>query len=134
MKQYENNLDDIHALVAIFPEEIGEKIESIGNLSELVEVVFDVGRPPLARYTDDEIQLSEKEVAFEDLETIISQIGDFDLDNRAGMERTLHRISAVRNRKGKIIGLTCRVGRAVFGTLEIIQDFVDSGKSILNDF
>ncbi|OQA27881.1 MAG: R3H domain protein [Chloroflexi bacterium ADurb.Bin344] len=131
MKQYENNLDDIHALVAIFPEEIGEKIESIGNLSELVEVVFDVGRPPLARYTDDEIQLSEKEVAFEDLETIISQIGDFDLDNRAGMERTLHRISAVRNRKGKIIGLTCRVGRAVFGTLEIIQDFVDSGKSIL---
>ena len=131
MKQYENNLDDIHALVAIFPEEIGEKIESIGNLSELVEVVFDVGRPPLARYTDDEIQLSEKEVAFEDLETIISQIGDFDLDNRAGMERTLHRISAIRNRKGKIIGLTCRVGRAVFGTLEIIQDFVDSGKSIL---
>ncbi len=131
MKQYENNLDDIHALVAIFPEEIGEKIESIGNLSELVEVVFDVGRPPLARYMDDEIQLSEKEVAFEDLETIISQIGDFDLDNRAGMERTLHRISAVRNRKGKIIGLTCRVGRAVFGTLEIIQDFVDSGKSIL---
>ena len=131
MKQYENNLDDIHALVAIFPEEIGEKIESIGNLSELVEVVFDVGRPPLARYTDDEIQLSEKEVGFEDLETIISQIGDFDLDNRAGMERTLHRISAIRNRKGKIIGLTCRVGRAVFGTLEIIQDFVDSGKSIL---
>lgn len=131
MKQYENNLDDIHALVAIFPEEIGEKIESIGNLSELVEVVFDVGRPPLARYTDDEIQLSEKEVSFADLETIISQIGDFDLDNRAGMERTLHRISAVRNRKGKIIGLTCRVGRAVFGTLEIIQDFVDSGKSIL---
>ena len=131
MKQYENNLDDIHALVAIFPEEIGEKIESIGNLSELVEVVFDVGRPPLARYTDAEIQLSEKEVGFEDLETIISQIGDFDLDNRAGMERTLHRISAIRNRKGKIIGLTCRVGRAVFGTLEIIQDFVDSGKSIL---
>jgi stage III sporulation protein SpoIIIAA len=97
----------------------------------MVEIVLDVGRPPTARYVKEEIQLSEQEVLAEEIEYIVKNVGDFDLDNRAGMERTLHRISAIRNRKGKIIGLTCRVGRAIFGTLEIIQDFVESGRSIL---
>ena len=131
MNHYESNLEDIHELVTVFPEKIGEKIEEIDRLQDLVEVIFDVGRPPIARYTTDEVVLSTEEVTFADLETITSRIGDFDLDNRAGMERTLHRISAIRNRKGRIIGMTCRVGRAVFGTLEIIKDFISLGKSIL---
>ncbi len=131
MKKYENNLDDIYALVAILPERLSYPIHTIGNFDELVEIVLDVGRPPAARYVKEEIQLSEQEVLAEELEYVVKNVGDFDLDNRAGMERTLHRISAIRNRKGKIIGLTCRVGRAIFGTLEIIQDFVESGRSIL---
>jgi stage III sporulation protein SpoIIIAA len=131
MKNYDNNLDDIYALVAILPERLSFPIHTIGNFDELVEIVLDVGRPPTARYVKDEIQLSEQEVLAEEIEYIVKNVGDFDLDNRAGMERTLHRISAIRNRKGKIIGLTCRVGRAIFGTLEIIQDFVESGRSIL---
>ncbi len=85
---------------------------------------MDIGRPPLARYTHEEIRLSDFEITEDDIEYVIKNVGDFDLDNRAGMERTLHRISAIRNRKGKIVGLTCRVGRAVVGTLEIIQDFI----------
>jgi len=131
MKNYENNLDDIYALIAILPERLSYPIHTIGNFDELVEIVLDVGRLPTARYLKEEIQLSEQEVLAEELEYIVKNVGDFDLDNRAGMERTLHRISAIRNRKDKIIGLTCRVGRAIFGTLEIIQDFVESGRSIL---
>jgi stage III sporulation protein SpoIIIAA len=61
----------------------------------------------------------------------VDHIGLFGDDNRAGIERTLHRISAIRNRSGKVVGLTCRIGRAVYGTIEIIADFVESGKSIL---
>ena len=131
MNHYESNLEDIHELVTVFPEKIGKRIEEIDRLQDLVEVIFDVGRPPIARYTTDEVVLSTEEVTFADLEIITSRIGDFDLDNRAGMERTLHRISAIRNRKGRIIGMTCRVGRAVFGTLEIIKDFISLGKSVL---
>lgn len=131
MKIYENNLDDIFALVAILPDRLSSSIRTIGNFEDLVEIVMDIGRPPLARYTHEEIRLSDFEITEDDIEYVIKNVGDFDLDNRAGMERTLHRISAIRNRKGKIVGLTCRVGRAVFGTLEIIQDFIESGRSIL---
>ncbi len=86
---------------------------------------------PTARYIDGEITLSDREVTHQDIEYVVSRIGEFDADNRAGMERTLHRISAIRNRHGRIVGLTCRVGRAVYGTIDIIQDIVSSGKSIL---
>ncbi len=131
MNHYENNTEDIHELVSVFPEKISSQLALTGRFNDLLEVVFDIGRQPIARYVDGEIELSLDEVTQEDIEYITSRIGDFDLDNRAGMERTLHRISAIRNRKGKIIGLTCRVGRAVFGTLEIIQDYVSLNKSIL---
>ena len=110
MKIYENNLDDIFALVAILPDRLSSSIRTIGNFEDLIEIVMDIGRPPLARYTHEEIRLSDFEITADDIEYVIKNVGDFDLDNRAGMERTLHRISAIRNRKGKIVGLTCRVG------------------------
>jgi stage III sporulation protein SpoIIIAA len=86
---------------------------------------------PFARYTDGEVQLDKQEVTHEQINQVVQNIGDFDDDNRAGLERTLHRISGIRSRRGDIVGLTCRVGRAVYGTLDIIQDLVESGKSIL---
>jgi stage III sporulation protein SpoIIIAA len=66
-----------------------------------------------------------------DLEHVASHVGQFGEDNRAGIERTLHRVSAIRNRRGRIVGLTCRVGRAVTGTAEIFRDIVESGQSLL---
>lgn len=131
MEQYLNNLDDIQALIDIFPEKISAVLNGYGNLDKLIEVVMDVGRIPFARYTTGDIPVSEEEVSYEDIDAVVEKIGSFDLDNRAGMERTLHRISAIRNRRNRIIGLTCRVGRAVFGTLDIIADHINSGKSLL---
>ena len=131
MEEYQNNLDDIQALINIFPPEIADVLNRTGKLDRLVEVVMDVGRQPFARYTTGEVLLSENEVTYADIDAVVAKIGDFDLDNRAGMERTLHRISAIRNRKNRIIGLTCRVGRAVFGTVDILADIIESGKSLL---
>jgi stage III sporulation protein SpoIIIAA len=92
---------------------------------------MDLGRRPEARFTDGEVTLLEREIGEPDIAYVVDHIGAFGDDNRAGIERTLHRISAIRNRTGKIVGLTCRIGRAVYGTIEIINDFVESGKSIL---
>jgi stage III sporulation protein SpoIIIAA len=95
-----------------------------------VEVVLDLGRPPEARFPDDFVYLSEAVVSQEDIAHVSSRLSPFGSDNRAGIEQTLHRISAIRNRTGKIVGLTCRVGRAVYGTIDIVLDVVRSGKSI----
>ena len=123
--------DDIDALLEALPPHIGDPLKASGNRSDLLEVVMDLGRPPEARFPDGETILSPHDVTEEDLDYVIERIGAFGDDNRAGIERTLHRISAIRNRSGKIIGLTCRVGRAVFGTIAVIRDIVESGNSIL---
>lgn len=123
--------DDLDLLLAILPPRIRTALEQANRASELIEVIMDLGRLPEARFSQGEMYLSDTEVTIDDLQMVIDQIGDFGSDNRAGIERTLHRISAIRNRKGKIIGLTCRVGRAVYGTIEIIKDIVMSDKSIL---
>ena len=123
--------DDLHALMAVLPPRIISALEKANNSDNLLEIVLDLGRLPMARFVDYELQLSDHEVSRSDIDLVVSMIGEFDADNRAGIERTLHRISAIRYRHGVIVGLTCRVGRAVYGTIEIIQDLVESGKSIL---
>ena len=123
--------DDLDLLLAVLPERIQSALRQEGRASELIEIVMDLGRLPEARFTDSEIYLSNQEISGEDLRKVIDRIGDFGADNRAGIERTLHRISAIRNRGGDVIGLTCRVGRAVYGVIDIIEDIVTSGKSIL---
>ena len=100
-------------------------------LDDLLEIVLDLGRLPEARYRSSAVLLGNEEVTFADIEAVTGQISAFGEDNRAGIPRTLHRISAIRNRSGRIIGLTCRVGRAVHGTISIIRDLVESGKSVL---
>jgi stage III sporulation protein SpoIIIAA len=121
---------ELARLLDIFPLPIRQALVRLPNLELLVEVVLDLGRPPEARFPDDFAFLSEAHVTQEDIAHVASRLSAFGSDNRAGIEQTLHRISAIRNRSGKIVGLTCRVGRAVYGTVEIILDVVRSGKSI----
>ncbi len=124
-------VDDLDALMCVLPRAIQEVLESKGRRDDLLEVILDLGRVPTARYTDEELVLLDQEVTQEDINGVVERVGDFDADNRAGIARTLHRISAIRNRKGTVVGLTCRVGRAVFGTIAIIEDLIASGKSVL---
>ena len=123
--------DDLNAMLEVLPSTISESLHRVDHWDELLEVILDLGRVPTARYLDGETVLDEHEVTRELIDFVVSRIGEFDADNRAGMERTLHRISAIRNRRGHIVGLTCRVGRAVYGTIDIIEDLVASGKSLL---
>ncbi len=123
--------DDLEKLKAVLPAYLVDSLEQIGRKDDLFEVIMDLGRVPTARYSDGEKVLDEKEITHEDLQYVVTKIGAFDADNRAGLERTLHRISAIRNRRGDIVGLTCRIGRAVYGTIDIAQDIIESGQSVL---
>lgn len=123
--------DDLEALLQVLPPAITQRLREMGRDNELIEIIIDLGRRPEARYTDTDVELLEREITEEDINYVVERIGVFTEDNRAGITRTLHRISAIRNRQGKIVGLTCRVGRAVYGTIDIIQDIITSGKSIL---
>jgi stage III sporulation protein SpoIIIAA len=123
--------DDLDVLLAALPPEVVSAVHALDQPENLIEVVMDLGRAPEARFPDGEALLLPREIGDADIAYVVEHIGTFGDDNRAGIERTLHRISAIRNRNGKIVGLTCRIGRAVFGTIEIIEDFVETGKSIL---
>lgn len=123
--------DDLDLLLDALPPRIVDSLRAEERRTDLLEVVMDLGRLPEARYPGREVVLSREEVTEDDLQYVIDRIGDFGDDNRAGIERTLHRISCIRNRRGKVVGLTCRVGRAVYGTIRVIEDLVLSGKSIL---
>jgi stage III sporulation protein SpoIIIAA len=129
MEQY--IVDDLESLLGALPTYIQAALRERDNLKDLLEVVMDLGRPPEARFLRVEVVLSPQEIAEKDIQHVVERIGGFGDDNRAGIERTLHRISAIRNRAGKIVGLTCRVGRAVFGTIHSIEDLVRSSKGIL---
>ena len=123
--------DDLDQLLAVLPPHICDPLQALQDKKELLEVVMDLGREPEARLPGREVLLSTHTVTEEDIDYVVQRIGMFGDDNRAGIERTLHRISAIRNREGRIVGITCRVGRAVFGTVAIIRDIVESGSSIL---
>jgi stage III sporulation protein SpoIIIAA len=128
--------DDLAKLLAILPPQITKALGVDGgtpqeDLRDLIEIILDLGRLPEARFVGRTQYLSDQVLTQEELDFVIERVGEFSGDNRAGIGRTLHRISAIRNRQNKIIGLTCRVGRAVYGTLAMIRDLVESGKSIL---
>jgi len=129
--QHNNITDNLDILFDVLPPQLAEAVHAANQNENLLEIVLDLGRKPEARYTDRELILSDQEAAQSDIDLVVARISEFDADNRAGMERTLHRISAIRNRRGHIVGLTCRVGRAVYGTIDIIEDIIASGKNIL---
>jgi stage III sporulation protein SpoIIIAA len=125
--------DDLEALLDALPPQLADRLREMPRLPDVIEVVMDLGRRPEARFggAGGEEVLVDREITPEDIQYVVDHVGSFGEDNRAGIERTLHRISAIRNRNRKVVGLTCRVGRAVFGTIEIIGDLVESGQSIL---
>ena len=127
----QNITDDLEALLKVLPPSLAQNIREENQTKDLLEIVMDLGRRPEARFLHREVVLNETEISTGDIEYVVSKIGEFDDDNRAGIERTLHRISAIRNRKGDVIGLTVRVGRAVYGTTDIIKDIIEAGKSVL---
>jgi stage III sporulation protein SpoIIIAA len=123
--------DDLDALLDVLPLDIRHAVEKANDTENLLEIILDLGRVPTARFVDHEINLRETEVTRAEIDYVDERTGEFDADNRAGIERTLHRISAIRNRRVAVVGLTLRVGRAVYGTVDIIQDIIESGKSVL---
>ena len=123
--------DNLDELLAVLPPGIRDGLARQGQLEALLEIVLDFGRLPEARFPDRWVVLAEVPVRHEELDHVMSGVGEFGEDNRAGIERTLHRISAIRNRSGRCVGLTCRIGRSVYGTVDIIRDIVESGKSIV---
>jgi stage III sporulation protein SpoIIIAA len=122
--------DDLDLLLDALPPRIRLAVRKQG-IENLLEIVLDLGRLPEARYSDTAEDLDQEPVTAEDLAYVVGRIGDFGDDNRAGIERTLHRISAIRNRRGEVVGLTCRVGRAVRGPVAPIRDVIEQGQSIL---
>ena len=122
---------DLEKLLDNLPFFIQENLTNHRNKDKLVEIVMDLGRRPEARFTNGSEYLSQKMVSWQDIDYITKRISHFSDDNRAGIERTLHRISCIRNRQALINGLTCRVGRAIFGTISIVRDLLQSGQSIL---
>ena len=124
-------VDNLEAFIEIFPAEISAALGERKDIGDLLEVVLDLGRPPEARFPSEQVSLSDIEVTHDQIAHVVDHVGHFGDDNRAGIERTLHRISVLRNRAGEPVGLTCRVGRAVYGSVRLIEDLVRSGKSVL---
>lgn len=126
--QFQNDLDK---LVEILPHRIREQLD-YSKMDDAIEIVVDLGRVPEIRHADGKIEyIGDVLVTIEDIEHITSQIQEFTSDNRSGIAGTLHRISAIRNRQGKVVGLTCRIGRVVTGTISCIKDICLQDKSIL---
>ena len=123
--------DELQQLLGVLPPRVLDGLRKQDGLDDLLEIILDLGRPPEARFLSGDVILDDAPIGREDLQHVVSGVGDFGGDNRAGMERTLHRISAIRNRNGSVVGITCRVGRAVFGTIKIIEDLAYGGKNIL---
>ena len=123
--------DDLDRLLEVLPVQVQQALATPQQRDQLLEVVLDLGRVPEARYPGRVMALGKSPVTRADLEAVLDQLGSFGGDNRAGIERTLHRISAMRNRLGVVVGLTCRVGRAVFGTVAMVRDLLDSSQSLL---
>ena len=121
---------ELSQLLDIFPLPIRQALVRLPHVEAMIEVVLDLGRPPEARFEHDFTYLAETPVTNEDIAHVCSRVSSFGGDNRAGIEQTLHRISAIRNRNGKIVGLTCRVGRAIYGTIDILLDVLRSGNSV----
>jgi stage III sporulation protein SpoIIIAA len=130
-KKQQQITDDLDALLDVLPLDIRHAVEKANDSENLLEIILDLGRVPTVRFVDSEVSLRDTEITRDELDYVDERTGAFDADNRAGIERTLHRISAIRNRRGAVVGLTLRVGRAVYGTVDIIQDMIETGKSVL---
>jgi stage III sporulation protein SpoIIIAA len=122
---------DLNLLLQILPNHVKLYLQNHPNRFNLIEIVLDLGRRPEGRFFNGSEYLSQKIISWQDLDFCTKLLGNFNTDNRTGIEKTLHRVSCLKNKKGNIIGLTCRIGRVLFGSINIIRDLLDSGQSIL---
>ena len=127
----DQNLNELNLLLNVLPKHITDTINSLTNKSDLLEVVMDLGRLPEARLINENLILDDNTISKDDLANLVQKIGFIGEDNRAGIEGTLHRVSVIRNRRGQIVGATCRVGRAISGSATTIEDLIQTGKNIL---
>ena len=127
----DQNLNELNLLLNVLPKHITDTINSLSNKSDLLEVVMDLGRLPEARLINENLILDDNTISKDDLANLVQKIGFIGEDNRAGIEGTLHRVSVIRNRRGQIVGATCRVGRAISGSATTIEDLIQTGKNIL---
>ena len=123
--------DDLNQLLDVLTTFISDRLHKHPRRAQLIEIVLDLSRRPEARFSDGTEYLSYRTIVWQDLDYILKRLGKFSGDNRAGIEKNLHRISSLRNRQGSVIGLTCRIGRTIFGTVSIIRDLLEQKKSIL---
>lgn len=123
--------EELLKLLEVLSPRIKQALLKHPDVNILIEVVLDLGKSPEARFEEKVYYVSGDQVSQEDIDFVVGKVGEFTGDNRAGIERTLHRISCMRNRRGKIVGLTCRVGRSILGTIDIIRDMIESGKNTL---
>ena len=126
-----NTDEDLEKLLENLPFSIKQHVNNHAHKDKIIEIIMDLGRRPEARFTTGPEYLSQKIISWQDIEYTTKRISKFSNDNRAGIERTLHRISCIRNRQFLITGLTCRIGRAIFGTIALARDLLESGQSIL---
>ena len=126
-----NLQNDLEKLIESLPFFLQEHLNQHPNKEKLIEIVLDLGRRPEARFVHGSEYLSQKIISWQDIDSMTKRISKFSNENRAGIDRTLHRISCIRNRQFLINGFTCRVGRAVFGTISVVRDLLESEKSIL---
>lgn len=127
-----DHYEEVNKLLEVLPPRIHEYVKTHNDLSNIIEIVLDLGKPAEVRFVNDSVfYIPAEPIHQEDVDFVTGKVGQFTSDNRAGIERTLHRISAMRNRTGRIVGLTCRVGRSIYGTIDIIRDIIESGKNIL---
>ncbi|MDD4029357.1 MAG: ATPase, T2SS/T4P/T4SS family [Caldisericia bacterium] len=122
---------DLDLFLEIFPLWMQKKIQDTGNIQELIEIILDVGRKPEARFQTFTQNLIDEPVDVSLINAILDRTEGFNRDNRSGVGGTLHRISGIRNRQGDVIGLTCRVGKAIFGTADSVKDIIFSNRNIL---
>ena len=123
--------EDLDKLLDNLPFFIKQHVKSHIHKDKIIEIILDLGRRPEARFSTGPEYLSQKIISWQDIEYTTKRVSKFSNDNRAGIERTLHRISCIRNRQFLITGLTCRIGRAIFGTISLARDLLESGQSIL---
>ena len=123
--------NDFEKLIENLPFFLQENLKNHTSQDQLIEVILDLGRRPEARFSFGPEYLSQKIISWQDIDYVTKRLSKFSNENRAGIERTLHRVSCIRNRQFLINGLTCRIGRSIFGTVSVIRDLLESDKSIL---
>ena len=119
-------MNEVEQLLALLPDNYHDM-----DTENLIEIVLDLGRPLEFRYTTGYVFVEDEIVNEILLNSVVSQVGHFAPDNRAGISGTLHRIPRIVDREGCTVGLTCRVGKPFMGAATIIKDLVDAGHNIL---